>query len=204
MTPLVQGGRKSDQYRLALVAHTVAAAGAGAASGVLLALLGSAVVHDAAADGSAAAVGVVGIALSLAQLRGGRLRGMQVPRQTSKQWRERLGPVGAPIAWGLDLGSGLTTFVPFGSYWVLPLAAVFRANLGYGALLLGLFGLGRALTVVVASLNARDAAAVPEIGVEAPFHAVLARLWTHLEAARRRHGCGVLVVCAALLLHITA
>jgi hypothetical protein len=203
MTPLVEGGRTNSRYRAALLTHTVGATVAGAVSGALLGLLGDELIGGAGPRAGVAAVAVVGIALGLGEVGLVRPSVMQAPRQTSKQWREWLGPVGAPLAWGLDLGSGLTTYVHYGAYWILPLAAVVRGNIGYGALVLGLFGLARALTVVVASLSAREAAALPMIGERAPFHAVLVRLRAHIDSSRRHHGWGMIAACVALLLHLT-
>jgi hypothetical protein len=202
MTPLVEGGRTSPKYRAALILHTAGAVLGGIGAGALLGLIGQVLIGGTRATGGVAAVAAVGLVLGLAEIGAIRLRVMQMPRQTAKQWREWLGPVGAPLAWGVDLGSGLTTYVPFAAYWMLPLAVILRGDPRYGALLVGLFGLARALSVVVASLAVREAAAVPMIGEGTPIHAVLVRLRGHIDTSRRHHGWGVIAACAALLVYL--
>lgn len=71
----------------------------------------------------------------------------QLHRQTSKWWRTRFGAVGAAWLWGLDLGSGLTTIVTFSGYWILVLAALSSGEAWYGGLILGMFGVSRAIVV---------------------------------------------------------
>lgn len=114
-------------------------------------------------------------------------------RQTGKTWYARLGPIGAAWWWGLDLGSGLTTLVTFSGYWLLVLAALLKGIPLYGGLVLGLYGLGRALSVALT-----------------PFLFNLKggeNLWTHLDALlagrlhlRRWHGYGLLGLALGLLM----
>lgn len=203
MTPLVQGGQTRWRYRAALLAHTLGAVFAGAAVGALLGLVGQRLLGATGVAGAGALVAIVGVTLGLGEVGLVRLPVIQAPRQTVKQWREVLGAVGAPLAWGLDLGSGLTTYVPYAAYWLVPLAAVARADVLYGALVVGVFGLARALTVVAASLNTQEAAAIPSIGVGTPFHAVLLHLAGHAPAFRREHGWGIIFACVAVLVYLT-
>jgi hypothetical protein len=203
MTPLVQGRRRTSRYGAALLAHAVGAVIAGAGLGALLGLVGQAVLGARGLAGSAAVVAVVGLTLGLTEVGVLKLPVMQAPRQTVKQWRERLGAIGAPLAWGLDLGSGLTTYVPFAAYWLVPVAAVARGNVAYGALLVGVFGLARALTVVVASLSTQEAAGIPVIGPGTPFHGVLLHLAGHATAFRREHGWGISFACVGVLVYLT-
>jgi hypothetical protein len=203
MTPLVEGRRSTSRYWVALLAHTVGAVSAGAGLGALLGVLGHALIGARAMTAGTVVVAVVGLTLGLGEVGLLRLPVMQAPRQTSKQWRELLGAIGAPLAWGIDLGSGLTTYVPYGAYWLFPLAALARGDVQYGALVLGVFGIARALTVVVASMNAREAAGIPIIGEGTPFHAVLLQLRGHANTFRRNHGWGIIFACVAVLVHFT-
>jgi hypothetical protein len=203
MTPLVQGRRRVSRYWPALVVHTLGALVAGAGFGWLLGMVGHAVLGARGLAGGTIVVALVGLTLGLGEVGLLKLPVMQAPRQTVKQWRELLGAVGAPLAWGVDLGSGLTTYVPFAGYWLVPLAAVARGDMQYGALVLGVFGLARALTVVVASLNTQEAAAIPIIGPATRFHAVLLHLGGHARAFRREHGWGIIFACVAILVYLT-
>jgi hypothetical protein len=203
MTPLVQGRRKPSRYWAALLAHTLGSLVAGAGLGALLGAVGHAVLGARGLTNGAVVVTAVGLALGLGEVGLLKLPVIQAPRQTVKQWRELLGAIGAPLAWGLDLGSGLTTYVPYAAYWLVPLAAVAHGDVQYGALVLGMFGLARALTVVVASLSTREAAAIPIIGAGTPFHADLLQLAGHTSAFRREHGLGLIFACMAVLVYLT-
>jgi hypothetical protein len=201
-TPLVQGTGSARKYRYALLAHTAGSVIAGAAAGASVGLIGHLGLGESAMTGRAAAVAGIGIALGLQQVGLLGLPTLQMSRQTSKQWREALGAVGAATAWGIDLGSGLTTYVIYAAYWLLPIAAVARGDVIYGVVLLGVFGCARALSVVAASLMSRDAARVPLIGEGTPFHGVLIALSGHANEFRRAHGWGIVAVCAAALVHL--
>jgi hypothetical protein len=201
-TPLVQGRGGGSRYWRALLAHTAGSIAAGAAAGALLGALGHAVNGTRGLTVRTGVVAVIGIGLGLQEVGVLRLPTMQISRQTSKQWREVLGAVGAPLAWGLDLGSGLTTYVIYEAYWVFPVAAVARGDVAYGVLLLGAFGFARAVSVVVASLAARDAAKIPIIGDGTPFHAVLLHLTDHAPVSRHEHGWGVIGACVAVLVNL--
>lgn len=71
----------------------------------------------------------------------------RIRRQTGKLWRDRYGPVRSAFFWGADLGFGVTTQVTFASFWALLASCIVVANPGWGALLFGGYGLGRALLV---------------------------------------------------------
>ncbi len=94
-------------------------------------------------------LGLAGLSLALAwrEFEGLRFPIPQWPRQTKKTWYHRFGAVGAAYWWGIDLGSGLITRVTFSGYWLLVLAILFQGTPAYGGLVLGLYGLGRALAV---------------------------------------------------------
>jgi hypothetical protein len=68
---------------------------------------------------------------------------------------------------GLSVGTGLrtrvTTWFTFSGIWVLVVLAVLGASPAFGAALLGSYWVGRALSVWLAPLAIRDAAATPEL-----------------------------------------
>jgi hypothetical protein len=76
-----------------------------------------------------------------------------VRRQTSKSWLDRFGPTTGALMWGLDLGSGLLTIVVFSGYWLMLTAVVLSGSIGYGALVFGMYTLGR-LTAILTPLRA--------------------------------------------------
>lgn len=75
-----------------------------------------------------------------------------VRRQTSKTWLDRFGPSVGAFVWGIDLGSGLLTIVVFSGYWLVLAAVVLSGSFGYGALVFGMYTLGR-LTAVLTPLR---------------------------------------------------
>jgi len=79
-----------------------------------------------------------------------RWRPPTLRRQTPKWVLCYYGPAWGGFVWGLDLGQGWTTRVEFAGYYGLAAWAVLTASPCYGALVVGAFGLGRALPVVVA------------------------------------------------------
>lgn len=76
-------------------------------------------------------------------------------RQTGATWYRRFGPLWTAWWWGLDLGSGLTNFITFSGYWVLVVAIVLHGSGGLGALVLGSYGLGRAVALLAAPILLR-------------------------------------------------
>src|SRR5579885_3612782 len=81
---------------------------------------------------------------------------IRLPRPTlmfgvPASWWQRWGAYRGALAYGGALGLGLTTFIAFGSFYVLCLWCIIVGNVGYGALLMGTYGLARALVLVPAS-----------------------------------------------------
>lgn len=56
-------------------------------------------------------------------------------------------PYGAALAYGAALGLGITTFIPFGAFYVLCSWCVLKGDPIYGALLMGTYGAMRALVI---------------------------------------------------------
>jgi hypothetical protein len=71
----------------------------------------------------------------------------ELRRQVPAAWRFRLRPRLLSLAYGLELGVGLTTFVPSATYYVL-LCWVFLQGSFIGVPTLMLFGVGRALPFI--------------------------------------------------------
>lgn len=67
-------------------------------------------------------------------------------------WWFDFGPNQASFAYGLILGFGVTTVVPFGTFYLVIALALVAADLEYGLALGSTYGLARALPVLGASL----------------------------------------------------
>lgn len=92
-------------------------------------------------------LGVLSLLLAIREFGWARFPIPQWKRQTEKTWSHRMHPIVAAWWWGIDLGSGLTTLVTFSGYWLLVIVALLQGEPGYGALVLGMYGLGRGLAV---------------------------------------------------------
>ena len=66
-----------------------------------------------------------------------------VPITWWRWWR----PYGASLAYGAALGLGITTFIPFGAFYVICGWCILKGDPLYGALLLGTYGAMRALVI---------------------------------------------------------
>ncbi len=86
-------------------------------------------------------------------------------RQTEKFWAHEFGFVMASAMWGLHIGLGFATRVTYGGFWILVAATLAVGDPLYGAVMMLLYWLGRALPVWVAPalLKSRsDAVELPE------------------------------------------
>jgi hypothetical protein len=68
-------------------------------------------------------------------------------RQTEKFWVHNFGFRWASAMWGLHIGLGFATRVTYGGFWVLVCVAVAFGDPRYGAVLMMVYWLGRALSV---------------------------------------------------------
>ncbi len=66
-------------------------------------------------------------------------------------WWRWWGPYRAALAYGAALGLGIMTRVPFGAFYVLCVWCVLKGNPLYGAVLMGTYGLLRALVLLPVS-----------------------------------------------------
>jgi hypothetical protein len=60
------------------------------------------------------------------------------------------------FGWGVDLGLGITTRIPYQSLLVLPLAALLSGDLATSVAITAVYGVSRALAVVAAVSSAGD------------------------------------------------
>jgi len=156
LTPLGQGTRTWPVYRgtyiWALIAHTAGSVISGALAGAGLGWLGAYLVSGRLGPTTWLSLGGLSLLLGFREFGWIQFPVPQWPRQTKKVWGLHFGRAVAAWFWGLDLGSGLTTLVTFSGYWILVLVALLGGEVVYGTLVLGLYGLGRGLSVAIVPL----------------------------------------------------
>lgn len=180
--PLGQGTRWRPHYFWAQLAHVAGSLSSAIVVGAGAGFVGSFVAEALPAQVAWLCLAGLSTLLALRELGWIRFPIPQWRRQTEKMWGFRFGPLGAAWWWGIDLGSGLTTHVTFSSYWLLVLAILFNGSAVYGGLVLGLYGLGRALPVSVVPrlLEATD-----------PLWVTLNDLWQQYPHLHRWHRYGL-------------
>lgn len=140
------------RWLAAVSAYTLAGLASGAAVGALLGLAGRLVARGWG-DGPLV-LAAAGLAVLLAAREFGWIS-FPLPspkRQTERIWAHEFGILGAAVLWGLHIGIGLNTRIRYGGYWLLVTIAVLGRDPRYGALLLAVYWLGRALPVWLAPL----------------------------------------------------
>jgi cytochrome c biogenesis protein CcdA len=68
-------------------------------------------------------------------------------RQSEKAWAHYFGFPIASAMWGVHIGVGFATRINYGGFWVLVVLAIVVASPWYGAVLMLMYWLGRALPV---------------------------------------------------------
>jgi len=145
--PLVQAG---SALRNAPRLHLAGAMIGAAASGSFL-CLAAALMYTALPDGRALGVAIAGMTLALAgaaDLEVITVRGIGPSRQTPGNWTCTMGPRGASFGWGVDLGNGITTRLPYYGLIGVLIAAALAAHPWYSMLMLMTYGFARAIAVV--------------------------------------------------------
>jgi len=139
-------------YVAAAIAHVAGSLISGAIAGALLGIVGNALPLNRGAVWMVAAL-VAGVLF----VRDLHLLEFPVPqwgRQTRGSWYRELGAIRAAWLWGLDLGSGMTTFVFYSGYWVVVLGAAFTGSALQSACILAAYGLGRGAVVLLPAIPA--------------------------------------------------
>jgi hypothetical protein len=103
------------------------------------------------------ALGPVLLALAalylLAAVLTGSLRLPMLDRQVPQEWRVRIGPERASLAYGFVLGTGVLTRINSPAFYLLPLALLVTPSPALGLVLAALFGLARGGIVAVRSVT---------------------------------------------------
>lgn len=162
LTPLVKVAHDRKRWLEAASAYTAAGLVSAAGVGSALGWLGRAC--GARGWGEPALYGVAGLALLLAAREWDWISFPLPERrlQTEQYWYQAFGHRLGAAMWGLHLGLGFATRINYGGFWVLASTAFALASPGYGALLLAVYWLGRALPVWVAPALFSKPALEPE------------------------------------------
>ena len=153
IAPVVHGDRRS-RYHLVLLLNalggTISAAAVGALAGTIGLVLG-------APWGTAGLVVVAGLAVVYVAR---EATGLPVPvpdrhQQVPLWWRSFYSPPVAAFLYGLGLGVGYLTYLSYGTYFAVSVAAVTTGDPLLGAALCAPFGLARAVSVGLANRPAR-------------------------------------------------
>ncbi len=142
ITPLGERGRQST-WAITAGAFLLAALGAGALVGAALGLLGSLLLSGI---GPSARLGILALAALIAL--GLDALPLRVPgprRQVDEQWRAQFRGWVWGGGYGAQLGVGVSTVVQSAAIYVALCAALLAGGAAHGALIIGLFGLGRGL-----------------------------------------------------------
>jgi len=152
VAPVVYGDKRS-RYRLALSLHAVAAtlsaALVGAAAGAIGMLLGA-----PWGTGGYIAIAVAAVLYAFRELSGVPVPVPDRHQQVPLWWRTFYSPRVAGVLYGFGIGVGYLTYLSFGTYFVVTIAALTTGDVLTGAVLTAPFGLGRGLSVALANLRA--------------------------------------------------
>jgi hypothetical protein len=192
LTPLGQRDDERSIYTKTRLFHIAGSLSSAILAGISLGWLGSRLPVRISEQVAWFILGTLSLTFILREFGWMRFPVPQMDRQTNKTWRSRFGPESAAWWWGLDLGSGLTTLVTFSGYWLLVLATLFKGEVIYGGLVIGLYGLGRALSVILVPLlfDSRISLVSNLVG-----------LWDNQLYLRRGHDYALMGLTVGLLLH---
>jgi hypothetical protein len=187
ITPVVHGGRA--RWLRAVALHILGAGTTAALFGALLGWAGSLLGAPWGRAG-AVAVAVVAIVYALGELPRTSVAIPQLRRQVPDWWRTYFGPSVAAFLYGAGLGVGFLTFLAHGTLVVVAVAAVAIGEPGWGAVIVGAFGIARGAAIVVSgSITTPDEGAT-----------VLDGLVARSDRARRRaNGLALLALAVAAL-----
>lgn len=152
IAPVVHEGKRSRYCTTVLlfaVGATVSAALVGLVAGTLGMVLGA-----PWGTGSWIAVAVAAVIYALREA-----FDLPVPvpdrhRQVPQWWRSFYSPPVTAVLYGFGLGIGYLTYLSYGTYFVVTIAAFVQGDPLIGAAVCAPFGLGRALSVVLANRKA--------------------------------------------------
>lgn len=103
-------------------------------------------------------VGVISLAYALSEYGKFRLPRPQSHWQVPETWRKRYARWQTAVLYGLGLGVGFLTLVPFATYWVVLLWLIATGEPNYAAGVMSAFAVGRTMILSVKTWNIKNAA----------------------------------------------
>lgn len=152
IAPLVQVAKR--QWLVSTSAFAVASVAGGLLFGASLGILGTvatALIGAAMPQFILMLLGLCGVVFALVDLGVLPVTVPTLHRSVPQRWWLRYGPTRGAVAYGAVLGMGVTTFIPFASFYMLLVGALLLGPVA-GGLIGAAYGLGRALPVPFASL----------------------------------------------------
>lgn len=150
--PFVYGERQQGKREVALWFHSAGYVVGAATTGSLLGLLGAALpLHALHIDRGILALsapGAVSVLYSMRELGLVEVPAPQFRRQVPEKWRFQFRPKLAALFYGLGLGVGLGTRIPVTTFYVVVLWPMLIGSPLLGAMVLTMFGFGRALPLL--------------------------------------------------------
>ncbi|MGI9183455.1 MAG: hypothetical protein ACR2GZ_00600 [Solirubrobacteraceae bacterium] len=147
ITPLGERGRHSH-YAITVIAFFLAAASAGAALGAALGGVGALALGSTGLTPRLIALAIALVAALALDLRSGAAPGPR--RQVNERWLDEYRGWVYGAGFGVQLGIGVSTVVTSAATYAALLAALLGGSAASGALMLGLYGAIRGLTLLLA------------------------------------------------------
>jgi hypothetical protein len=147
IAPLVKGPK--GQWTISVALYVAASTASGAFAGYLVGAAG--LLFAPEPEVIKLVLGLAALTLGLLELAPGLPRLPSLGSSVPASWWTRFGPTLGASAYGAVLGIGISTIVPYASFYLLPVAA-FLLGPAHGALIGASYGLARSLPVPLASL----------------------------------------------------
>lgn len=147
IAPLVKAAKR--QWTVSVVMFMVASTAAGAFAGFLVGAVGFGLFPSF--EVAHLVLGLAALSLALLELTPALPRMPSFGSSVPASWWTRFGPTLGAAAYGGVLGVGITTIVPYASFYLLPVAA-FILGPAHGAAIGACYGFARSLPVPLASL----------------------------------------------------
>jgi hypothetical protein len=185
--PLVQEAKTPWRWLGLLGIYALGAIGSALLLGLLLGMLGAALIPGNRSWLVLIGVALLGLLMAAGDFQIGGLRTCTLRRQTRRIWWDVFGPGGAMLLWGLDLGLGFTTIRVASLYWVVACVVIALASPQIGALVLGAYGLAIVLNLGASLLLLKEeesgGSAIRAVQWQAPVKtclAVILLIWSIL------------------------
>lgn len=156
--PMVYGAPDHKRGPSIAAAHLVGAVVGASLLGAFLGSVGLALQGVGLRVNGLVVVAICSLVYATHELGAVRLPTPELHRQVPAHWRSSFSPPVAAGLYGLALGAGVVTHITTATFYVVCVAAVALGDPIVGAIVLGAFGFGRGLPVLLLSFGSRDIA----------------------------------------------